>query len=85
MDTFLANDFGFVHFLHGIYFLGLFEFDAPDLPEAPLAHDVLAIEVVPRHFLALQDQSLLVLFFIELGEVNLETIFDVLVRFLGNG
>ena len=85
MYAFLADDLGLVHLLHGVYFLGLFEFHAPDLPEPALADYILAVEVVTGNFLALQNQSFFVFFFIELGEIDFETIFDVFVGFLGNG
>ena len=55
MNAFFAYYFCFVHFFHRIYFLGLFEFDAPDFTESSLADDVLAIEVIPGDLLALEN------------------------------
>ena len=65
VDAFLAYDLGFVHFLHGVYFLGFFELDAPDFSEAPLAHYELAVEVVTGDLFALKDESFLVVVFVK--------------------
>ena len=65
MDAFLADDLGFVHFLHCVYFLGFLELDAPDFSEASLAHDELAVEVVTGDFFALEDESFLVVIFVK--------------------
>ena len=53
MDAFLGNDFGFVHFLHGVEFVVFFHFDAPNFSESPLPNNVVKVEAAPVGLLIL--------------------------------
>ena len=77
MDTLFTNNFGFMHFFHSIYFLGLFEFHTPNLTEPSLTYYVLTIEMLPCNFFAFEDQTFFFLFCIQLREIYFETIFDI--------
>ena len=79
MDTLFPNDFSFMHLFHCKYFLSFFEFNTPNFAEASLADHVLAIKMVSTDFFAFEYEFLLVVFFIEFGEVYFETIFDIFV------
>ncbi len=45
MNTFLANDFCFKHFFHGIKFLWFFKLNTPNLTKAAFSYNIQVIKV----------------------------------------
>lgn len=74
VNAFLADYFGFVHFLHGVDPPRFFETNRPHFSEATLADDVLAVEPVAVDLVGFS------LFIVALPfrQVDFETVFDVL-------
>ena len=46
MNALFSYNFGLVHFLHGVYTLGLLELHAPHLTEPSLSYHILTVEVL---------------------------------------
>lgn len=86
MDALLADDLCLMHLLHRVYFLVFLGLDTPHLTESTLADHILAIEVLAIDLLALQvDARRRLILGLQFGEVDLEAILNILVRFLADG
>lgn len=80
MNTLLSNDFGLVHFFHGIDFLIFFAFDTPNLPKSSLADYILTIEMLTIYLFVVKiDVILDIIFSLQFRKIDFKAIFDVLI------
>lgn len=86
MDAFLPDNFGLVHFFHGVDALRFLEGYTPDLAEATLPNHELAIEVITVDLFVLKHCPVFgLLLRLQFGEVDLKAVFYVFGGLLGNG
>jgi hypothetical protein len=86
VDAFLSDYLRFVHFFHRVDALRFLEGYAPDFAKATLADHELAVKVVAVYLFVVQGCFLLgLLLALQFGEVDLEAVFYLFGRLLGDG